>query len=185
MRTAMSAGFNMATTSRPLSAWTGRTLYLRATSSGMALTASESMLWLPRSTIGTPVYRASTAASSLESTMPSLTSTRSMGLHDDTRELRDRMQVLEEETIDLMQQDPVPRAQVDSLLREISDLRLETVGRAIDKMTEAKAFLTPEQERMFFHAIQRAGHRGPPGRGFGNGRPGGPRRRPPPDQDRR
>jgi uncharacterized membrane protein len=103
-----------------------------------------------------------------------------MELFTETSDLRDRVQELEGEALELLKQDPVPRAQVDSLLGEISEVRVQAVTRAVDKLIEAKSFLTPEQQEMFYQAILRAGHGGPPGRRgpFRDGPPDG-RRRPP------
>jgi hypothetical protein len=73
--------------------------------------------------------------------------------HFDTAELRFRIHELESETFDLMHRDPVPTAQVDSLLAEISSVQLSISKIATKKMIEAKAFLSPEQQEMFFKAL--------------------------------
>jgi Spy/CpxP family protein refolding chaperone len=86
--------------------------------------------------------------------------------HLETVDLHARLSTLEDETFALMQQDPVPRADVDSLLGELSTVRLEIMRKATDKLIEAKAFLTPEQEERFYSAIlgmrpDRRGMKGP------------------------
>jgi len=74
---------------------------------------------------------------------------------DDTEDLRERTTMLENEIVDLMRQDPVAREALDSLLVEVSALRLEISRKATDRMLEAKEFLTPEQQEMFYRAILR------------------------------
>jgi Spy/CpxP family protein refolding chaperone len=84
---------------------------------------------------------------------------------DETRDLRDRAVELEEEIVEQMQRERVDRAAVDSLLKEVSAVRLEISERATDKMIDAKEFLTPRQQKMFYRAIlgARPGD-GPPGK---------------------
>jgi Spy/CpxP family protein refolding chaperone len=89
-------------------------------------------------------------------------------IHDfrtETRDLRDRAVELEQEIMEQMQRERVDRAAVDSLLREVSAVRLEISERATDKMIDAKEFLTPRQQKMFYRAILdgRPGE-GPPGK---------------------
>lgn len=71
----------------------------------------------------------------------------------DTAELRLRVHELEAETFELMQRDPVPTAQVDSLLEEISAVKLGISKIATHKMIETKSLLSPEQQEMFFKAM--------------------------------
>lgn len=85
-------------------------------------------------------------------------------LREETSELRTRLSRLENDAFDLMQVDPVPSAQVDSLLREISTARFEISRVAARKLIKAKAVLPPEEQRMFFDAILEARpHRMPHG----------------------
>ncbi len=89
-------------------------------------------------------------------------------IHDfrtETRDLRDRTVELEEEIMEQMQREHVDRDAVGSLLKEISAVRLEISERATDKMIDAKEFLTPRQQKMFYRAIlgARPG-KGPPER---------------------
>jgi len=77
-------------------------------------------------------------------------------LHSETEGLRTKMRDLEGGVFDLMQSDPVPEARVDSLLAEISEVRLEISRIATRKLIEAKGVLPPEEERIFFDAILQA-----------------------------
>jgi hypothetical protein len=77
-------------------------------------------------------------------------------LHSETEDLRTKMRDLEGSVFDLMQRDPVPEARVDSLLAEISQVRLEISRIATRKLIEAKGVLPPEEERIFFDAILQA-----------------------------
>jgi uncharacterized membrane protein len=93
----------------------------------------------------------------------------------ETDDLRSRAQDLEREAFELMQQDPVPKAVVDSLLKEISLVQYEVSKRAAAKLIEAKKILPPEQQRHFFNAINRThsmmrGEPGHPGAGRGQKR---------------
>ena len=83
---------------------------------------------------------------------------------DETRDLRARADELENDIVELMQEDHVDRAAVDSLLEEVSAVRLEIGKKATDKMIEAKEFLSLEQQEVFYHAILRSRPGGPPGR---------------------
>jgi len=77
-------------------------------------------------------------------------------LRSETEDLRTKMRDLEGGVFDLMQSDPVPEARVDSLLAEISEVRLEISRIATRKLIEAKGVLPPEEERIFFDAILQA-----------------------------
>ena len=66
----------------------------------------------------------------------------------DTRDLRSRAGELEEDIVEQLQRESVDRAAVDSLLKEVSAVRLEISERATDKLIEAKEFLSPRQQEM-------------------------------------
>ena len=89
--------------------------------------------------------------------------------HEDTKDLHVKIRSLEERTFDLLQQESVPMEQVDRNLEELSGLRLEGSRRATQNLMKAKAFLTPEQQGMFYGALIQARPR--PGTG---GPMGGP-----------
>lgn len=75
---------------------------------------------------------------------------------EETQDLRDRVQALERETFDLMHKDPVPKGQIDSLLKEISLVEYEISKAAAAKLIEAKKILPPDQQKHFFNAVRRS-----------------------------
>lgn len=76
---------------------------------------------------------------------------------DSTRDLQDRSREMEDQVFELMRQDEVDRARVDSLLQEISEVRLEIGRKAIDNLIETRRFLSPEQQRILHQMILRNG----------------------------
>ena len=97
--------------------------------------------------------------------------------HSETQDLRLRIHDLQGEAFALMQQDPVPKAEVDSLLEEISTLHLQISKAATQKMIESREFMSPEQMKMFFNAIRGPAPGGRGGPMFdGRGRKGHPDR---------
>ena len=66
-----------------------------------------------------------------------------------------RQKIFEDENrvFDLMQREDVPRVEVDSLLEEISNSRLEMQQQAVEKLIESKAHLSPQQQQHFFDSI--------------------------------
>jgi hypothetical protein len=72
---------------------------------------------------------------------------------EETAELRSKTTDLEEQVFDRMRRDPVPRAELDSLLAEIASVRLEITRRATDKLIEARAHISPEQLEHFYERI--------------------------------
>lgn len=76
--------------------------------------------------------------------------------HSETRNLRTKLQSIEDRIFDFMQDDPVRTAAVDSLLTEAASVRLEISRVATRKLIEAKSVLPPEEQRMFFDAILQA-----------------------------
>lgn len=94
--------------------------------------------------------------------------------HAETQDQRVRIHELQGEAFALMQKDPVPLAQVDSLLEEISALHLSISKAATRKIMESREFLPPEQMEMFLDALRGPSPAGP-GWHMDGGR-GGPRR---------
>jgi hypothetical protein len=72
---------------------------------------------------------------------------------DETIDMRTRIHELETQTFELMQRDPVPMERVDSLLEELSATRLAMSKLTAQKLVEAKSFLSPQQQGMFFDAL--------------------------------
>jgi Spy/CpxP family protein refolding chaperone len=110
-------------------------------------------------------------------------------------EVRDRMHALmmhfredvsglQQEGFALLKIDPPPMDRVNANLKKLSDLRLSINQMAVHNLLQAKSFLTPEQQDMFFRAIMQArpqaGRMGSGGMGrgqmWGRQRMGGPGR---------
>ena len=75
------------------------------------------------------------------------------GFRTETVELRGKIHEDENRVFGLMQREEIPRAEVDSLLEEISRARLEIGRLAVDKLIESKAYLSPHQQQRFFDSI--------------------------------
>ena len=83
-------------------------------------------------------------------------------LREDTAPLREQIAGLEDQMFAAIQMEPVPEALIDSLLGEISTVQYEIRKVATGKLLEAKEFLPPEHQEMFFRAMlnARRGHMG-------------------------
>lgn len=106
-------------------------------------------------------------------------------LFDMMREFREsshdhmqRAHELEDQAFELMRQDDVPKAQVDSLLEEIASIRVQVAKDATTRLLEVRGDLTPEQREHLYNAILRMRPKMGPD-GPGQGRRGGRGRRPP------
>ena len=75
---------------------------------------------------------------------------------EETRELQQKIFVLEDTTVALLKNDPPPMGRITDNLKQISDLRLLINQKAIHNLLQAKSFLPPEQQDMFFRAIMQA-----------------------------
>jgi uncharacterized membrane protein len=71
----------------------------------------------------------------------------------ETLELREKIHEDENRAFELLQTEQIPRAEVDSLLEEISRARLQMGQLAVDKLIESKAYLSPQQQQRFFDSI--------------------------------
>jgi len=106
------------------------------------------------------------------------------GFEKNTAERRERIhqiQVLREQTGDVLKKQPVDLAKLDSLVEQISKLRGEQQKANLRGILEMDEHLTPQQrERMHDVLAERylgmggPGGPGGPGRPGGTGRPGGP-----------
>jgi uncharacterized membrane protein len=77
-------------------------------------------------------------------------------LRSETADLELRIAELERQVFERVQEQPVDRDEIDSLLTEISAARLAISRAAADKLIEAKAHLTPDQQELFYRAILHA-----------------------------
>lgn len=73
--------------------------------------------------------------------------------YQETQPLRKQLLELEQTLFLLMERSPIPMEEIDPKLEEISDIRLQMMRSALNKMMNAKSILTPEQQRYFFKAI--------------------------------
>jgi uncharacterized membrane protein len=89
--------------------------------------------------------------------------------HAETRDLRTKLRSLENRIFEIMQNDPVAAAAVDSLLEEAAAVRLDISRVATRKLIEAKTILPPEEQRMFFDSILQARPGPRMTRGLGDG----------------
>jgi Spy/CpxP family protein refolding chaperone len=79
-----------------------------------------------------------------------------VSFREDTRELQQKIVALEDTTVALLKNDPPPMGRISDNLKQLSDLRLLINQKAIHNLIQAKSFLPPEQEEMFFRAIMQA-----------------------------
>jgi Spy/CpxP family protein refolding chaperone len=79
-----------------------------------------------------------------------------VSFREDTRDLQQKIFILEDTTVALLKNDPPPMGRVSDNLKQISDLRLLINQKAIHSLIQAKAFLPPDQQDMFFRAIMQA-----------------------------
>jgi Spy/CpxP family protein refolding chaperone len=92
---------------------------------------------------------------------------------NDTRDLRQRADQLEDRLVEMMSEDTVDSLAIDSLLLDLSAVRLEIGRKATANLIAAKQFLSPRQQEMFYRAVLGVRPGGPPP----GERPGGKRRR--------
>ena len=79
-----------------------------------------------------------------------------VSFREDTRDFQQKIFALEDTTVALLKNDPPPMGRISDNLRQISDLRLLINQKAIHNLIQAKSFLPPEQQGMFFRAIMQA-----------------------------
>lgn len=73
-------------------------------------------------------------------------------LRSETETLQQDLSKSEEALFDLLQQESAPDT-IERKLEEVAHLRLEISRRALGKLIEAKQFLSPEEQRIFFQFI--------------------------------
>jgi hypothetical protein len=86
-------------------------------------------------------------------------------LRMETEDLRTSIHTMESEVMEALRQDSIPLQRVDSLLKDIADIHLEISHEATNKLIEAKSYLSPEQQALFYDAILQA-------HTYGHGSPG-------------
>ena len=79
-----------------------------------------------------------------------------MNFREDTRDLQQEIFLLEDTTVALLKNDPPPMSRISDNLKQISDLRILINQKAIHNLLQAKSFLPPDQQEMFFRSIMQA-----------------------------
>ena len=79
-----------------------------------------------------------------------------VSFREDTKELQQKIFMLEDTTVALLKYDPPPMGRISDNLKQLSDLRLLINQKAIHNLLRTKSFLPPEQQDMFFRAIMQA-----------------------------
>ena len=95
--------------------------------------------------------------------------------HDEVIPIEKAIQAIDDSLTLLLQRDDVPMQRINELLKRNEGLKFEISSTAVQRLIKAKAFLTPEQQRILFRSILEARPRMRHEDGFG---PGGPRFRP-------
>lgn len=83
--------------------------------------------------------------------------------HRETRDDQKKLRQLENELFDLLQSDSTSTEEIDEALRAIETLRSTINHKMIATLLQAKAFLSPTEQKRFFNSMLRA-RPGPPGR---------------------
>jgi Spy/CpxP family protein refolding chaperone len=92
-------------------------------------------------------------------------------VHTQAMEKEKEIQTVEDSIATLLLNDPVSADRVNTLLRRSAELKYEISSIAVQRLIQAKAFLTPEQQRLLFRAILEARPRMRRQGGFGSGGP--------------
>jgi Spy/CpxP family protein refolding chaperone len=79
-----------------------------------------------------------------------------LGFREEIRGYQEQMVALEDSTVALLKNDPPPMSRINEHLKQLADLRLLINEKAIHNLLQAKKFLSPEQQEMFFRAIMQA-----------------------------
>lgn len=82
-------------------------------------------------------------------------------LRMETEDLRILIHAMESDVMMALRQDSIPKERVDSLLQEISAAHLQISHKATNKLIEAKSYLSPEQQELFYDAMLKARAYGP------------------------
>jgi Spy/CpxP family protein refolding chaperone len=79
-----------------------------------------------------------------------------MKFREDVKETQEKISALEDSTVAMLKNDPPPMDRINENLKKLSDLRLSINQKAVHNLLQAKSFLNPEQQEMFFRAIMQA-----------------------------
>jgi Spy/CpxP family protein refolding chaperone len=79
-----------------------------------------------------------------------------MGFREEAKDTQLKIFVLEDSTVAMLKNDPPPMERINENLKKLSDLRLSINQKAVHNLLQAKSFLNPEQQEMFFRAIMQA-----------------------------
>ncbi|HCA79390.1 MAG TPA: hypothetical protein DEP53_06605 [Bacteroidetes bacterium] len=94
-----------------------------------------------------------------------------LGFREEIRDYQEQMFALEDSTVALLKNDPPPMSRVNEHLKQIADLRLLIDEKAVHNLLQAKKYLSPDEQEMFFRAIMQAR---PQGMRLGGGTTRGP-----------
>ncbi len=95
-----------------------------------------------------------------------------VGFREEIQSYQEQIFALEDSTVALLKHDPPPMTRVNERLKQLADLRLLINEKAVHNLLQAKKFLSPEEQEMFFRAIMQAR---PQGMQFGGGMMRGPK----------
>ena len=94
-----------------------------------------------------------------------------VAFREEVKDTERQIFALEDTTVALLRNEPPPMARINENLKKLSDLRLSMNEKAVQNLLQAKKFLNPEQQEMFFRAIMQARPQmgQPSGGGMGRG----------------
>jgi len=79
-----------------------------------------------------------------------------LAFREESQVYQEQIFALEDSTVALLKNDPPPMSRVNEHLKQIADLRLLINEKAVHNLLQAKKFLSPEEQGMFFRAIMQA-----------------------------
>lgn len=89
-----------------------------------------------------------------------------IAFREEIKGYQEQIFALEDSTVALLKNDPPPMSRVNERLKQMADLRLLVNEKAVHNLLQAKKFLSPEEQEVFFRAIMQAR---PQGMRFGGG----------------
>jgi Spy/CpxP family protein refolding chaperone len=79
-----------------------------------------------------------------------------VAFREEIQSYQEQIIALEDSTVALLKNDPPPMSRVNEHLKQLADLRLLINEKAVHNLLQAKKFLAPEEQEMFFRAIMQA-----------------------------